>query len=138
ISLNQIMNKLSTVSEELATSVVYNIDNINIEIEQRKERFRKSVDEVKEKAEERYDTTRKDMKEILEKKRNEFSEHVLLLKQQKDVILSERQRQSIEHFNRLLERSKGFARFYNNYPKASSLKFKNMIQVIRYKRNHEK
>lgn len=66
-----------------------------------------------------------------------MSENVLELIERSEITLSEKQKATINKFNKLLERSTGVARFYRNYPKAKSYKFKNIISAVRYKNNEK-
>lgn len=138
VSLHQIMNKLNMLSDELSGKVVYNIERLNYEIETKKEQLRKTTDETREELKKIYVDKREEIKETIENKRHEWSENVLELIEERGITLSEKQKNTINRFNKLLERSKGVARFYRNYPKAKSLKFKDIISAVRYKKNNEK
>lgn len=137
ISLHQIMNKLNMLSDELSGKVVYNIERLNFEIEIRREQLRKTTDEAKEELKKIYDDKREDIKESIDSKKQELSENVLELIERSEITLSEKQKATINKFNKLLERSTGVARFYRNYPKAKSYKFKNIISAVRYKNNEK-
>lgn len=138
ISLRQIMNKLHMISDELSDQVVYKIENLNIEIELRKKQFKKALDEAKDELLDLYDGKREDVKESFKTRKSALSENLLSIKQRSGISLSTQQRKLIDAFNRLLERSKSVSRFYKNYPKATSTKFKNILHVVRYKTDNEK
>jgi len=116
IKLREIMIKLDMISKQLSNKVIYNIETLNNEIEQKTHMFRQRVDE---------------RKEILDKK-------ILLLIKKKDITLTSGQKLLVDKFNSLLENSKYVSRFYHNYPRAHSGRFKRLMKVINYKRNNEK
>ncbi|MFA9397301.1 MAG: putative ABC transporter permease [Clostridiaceae bacterium] len=110
ITLRQIMVKLDMISKELSNKAIYNIETLNSEIEERKEKLKQKVDKSK---------------EVLDEK-------IVLLVKKGDVTLTSGQKKLIYTFNSLLERSKYVSRFYRNYPKAYSGKFKKILKVIKY------
>lgn len=116
ITLRKIMVKLDMLSRELSNKVIYNIETLNSEIEQKREKLRQKVDESK---------------DILDKK-------IVLLVKKRDVTLTSGQKLLVDKFNSLLEHSKHVSRFYRNYPRAYSDRFKKLMHVIRYKAHSNK
>lgn len=114
ITLKHIMDKMEVISSQLSELVLYNIEHLNSEIEEKREEIKKIVDEGKQ----------------------YLDEKILQLIAHKDATLTEGQKFMMHTFNGLLERSKYFSRFYQNYPSADSEKFRKNLLAVRYKRKH--
>lgn len=116
MTLRDIIKKLVVISNELSDKVTYTIDILNDELDNMKKHTLESVN---------------GRKEALYNK-------VVMLRQKADITLTDRQRQMLNRFNSLLERSRAVSRFYINYPRATSKRLSNTLRAIRYKRKHEK
>lgn len=138
LSLKHIMNELYILSEQLSDKVIYRIENLNLEFKIRKQQFKNTLEEVREELKLFYEDKTYQVKVSIRNRKRELGESILLMMQRKETSLSEEQRGAIERFNRLLEVSKNFSRFYKNYPKATSLKFKSMLPIVRIKKKQEK
>ena len=115
ITLAIILEKLNLIYNELSGKVAFSIEVIQGGFIDRKEKLKQSL------------TERKQV----------INEQILLLTTKRGITLSARQRGLLDKFNSLLEKGKGFGRFYYNYPKAYSRRFKKLLRIIRYKRDTE-
>jgi len=131
ISLRKVMSQLLVLSKELKDSVVYHIDNIKEEIGNKKVKISETIEQKKEILTENISNTGDKLTESFQEIKNKSG--LLFVKARKGVKLSNKQEQLVRQFNSLLERSKRYSRFYNNYPKARSKRFKGLIEVVRKK-----
>jgi uncharacterized membrane protein len=87
--------------------------------------------ELKDKVVEGFSVQKEKLSDSIETKQVKIKEEILHMKAQGEAVISEKQDSLMKNYNLLLEKSKRYSRFYYAFPKASSNKFRDLIDVVR-------
>jgi uncharacterized membrane protein len=137
ISLRNAMIRLHMISKELSGKVVYSIESLSEEIEIRMDQIKGTLEQKRGELSEALEEHKDAFIDSIENNKEKFKEQIVYLKVKSGVKLTETQKRLLRRFNRELERTVHYSRFYKAYPMAKSKRFENLIDVLRFKRRKD-